>query len=381
MQIRSQFAQFLVVFLCLFQSFTLLPIRKPLKEGGLYYYCEQDTHRHIDLKRALTFLAKKIVSPHQWKRAVTSYVNSLYASDKKEKSQLMQKPMQTFPLRKSIEPRVTWIGHATFLIQINGINILTDPIFGNVKAGPITISKRAIAPGIKLEDIPPIHAIIISHNHSDHTDADTLKELARRYDPRIYVPEGNKDLFKGMGFSRVIENTWGDKHTLKKDDRSITLTFLPAYHWSIRFSLASYRRSLWGSWMINGDDTNIYFAGDTAYGDHFKEIAHEFPKIDIALMPIGPTSEGENKHKVSHIDAVEAVDAFIDLNARSFIPMHYGIFFSGEDTEKYPLLRLNDTWQTRADQLKDKKLLVAQIGKQYNFRLFTQNNKEPSIEA
>ena len=117
--------------------------------------------------------------------------------------------------------------------------------------------------------------------------------------------------------------------------------------------------------MIYTDQKTIYFAGDTASGEHFKQIAKRFPSIDVALMPIGPTGACENTHKHSHVDAPEAVDAFIDLNARCFIPMHYGTFFIGKDTVEHPVRRVVESWEEKHDALKDKTLLFARCGEQY----------------
>jgi L-ascorbate metabolism protein UlaG (beta-lactamase superfamily) len=223
-------------------------------------------------------------------------------------------------------------------------------------------------PGIKFKDLPAIDAIVISHNHSDHTDTKTLTKLAKKYDPVVYVPEGNKQLFESMGFSSVIEKTWWEKECLVAKDgtRNVCITCLPAYHWSIRFSLGSYRKSLWSGWMISANDHHIYFAGDTAYGKHFKQIAHEFPHITVALMPIAPTCKGENTHKEMHIDAPEAVDAFIDLGRPDyFLPIHYVTFFKGPETTTYPIARLQQSWDEQRDALGSSRLLFAQCGKPY----------------
>jgi len=335
-----------------------------IDEQGCYHYDEHDTYKHVDLSKALRILATKILAPQ---KLIKGLVSRFYSSEKKVKidAVALLNPTQTVPAASSIEPKIIWVGHATFLIQMDGFNILTDPIFGSVKVGPFTLTERVIPAGIKFEDLPHIDAIVISHNHSDHTDTTTLKALAKKYQPKVFVPEGNKSLFEGMGFKRVIEHGWWEKMTFMKNDRSLTISCLPAYHWSIRFSLGGYRKSLWSSWMISTENNHIYFAGDTAYGKHFKEIADKFPSIDVALMPIGPTCEGENRHKLYHIDATEAVDSFIDLNAHCFVPMHYGTFWLGEEHFIYPLQRLHAYWQEKAAAMHDKKLLVARCGEQY----------------
>lgn len=234
--------------------------------------------------------------------------------------------------------------------------------------GPVTLGKRTMPVGIKLQDLPHIDAIVISHNHPDHTHTETLQALAQKYQPTVFVPEGNKTLIKSMGFKNVVEHTWWESNTLTKEDRSVTFTCLPAYHASIRFSLDSCRRALCSSWMVSAEGKNIYFAGDTAYGKHFKQIATQFPSIDVALLPIGPTGEGENiKHKYAHVDAPEAVDAFIDLQAHCFVPMHYGTFSFAPEALTIPIKRLHESWSAKVAPLNDEQtLLMARCGQEYS---------------
>jgi len=337
-------------------------------QDGCYYYNKADmTVIHISLPKAIKTLGSKIIlrSPIRF----AQWVSSLYYKTKKETFDIVKilNPQQTVPCSRSQELIFTWIGHATFLIQVGDFNILTDPVFGDVKVGPFTLTKRTMPPGVRLEDLPRIDAIVISHNHSDHTDTDSLVALAKAYDPIVYVPEGNKELIASMGFSRVVECTWWDSKVIHKAGKTLKLTCVPALHWSIRFSLQSYRKALWSGWMISANDTNVFFAGDTAYGEHFKQIANEFPSIDVALMPIGPTNEGENMHKNCHVDALEAVDACIDLKARCFVPMHYGTFFLSKDTLTHPLNRLSEYWATKSDVLGDTTLLIARCGQGHTF--------------
>lgn len=340
---------------------------QPLKKEGLYYYNEEDTHVHIGFVKALKYIGNKVLSPEKMVKKISAclYPAELDKEQVLDAIHLLQ-PVQSVPDAGSIAPKITWIGHASFLIQINGFNILTDPIFGPVKCGPITLSKRVMPPGIEIKNVPHIDAIVISHNHPDHMDTIALQALAQqKYQPVVYVPEGNKQLLESMGFKRVIENNWWDGNMLTKGERCVAIDCLPAYHWSIRFSLGSYRKSLWSSWMIEAGGFYIYFAGDTAYGPHFKEIAAEYSSINVALMPIAPTHENENKHKHSHVDAMESVDAFIDLKAHCFIPMHYGTFSSSPTSVLYPLSRLNTYWQEKSELLEDKTLLIARCGQEY----------------
>jgi len=183
-------------------------------------------------------------------------------------------------LKKSEEPCITWIGHATALVQIGGINILTDPVFGNLGAH----YQRLQQPGIKLQDLPKIHYIIISHDHRDHLEKDVLAKLVKKQKklpPTIFVPKGVKKLICYRGwlasesgyedkYEKVQEFLWGDNYI--DEDLGVEFTFLPAYHCSGRGLFLDVNASLCGSWMIEHNGFRIYFAGDSGYKDHFKKI-------------------------------------------------------------------------------------------------------------
>jgi L-ascorbate metabolism protein UlaG (beta-lactamase superfamily) len=258
---------------------------------------------------------------------------------------------------------ITWIGHATFLIQIGTINILTDPVFENLSL----LYPRILPAGIMLPVMPPIDFVLISHNHRDHMDAPTLEALKKHEKAIFLVPHGDKQWFDKRGFERVIESTWWDRQTYTitgGDSDTIEFTFLPAFHWSQR-GLFDYNKSLWGSWMISYNNKTIYFAGDTGYSDHFKCISKEFNDIDIALMPIGPC-EPRHIMRNSHMNAEEAGQAFLDLHAKRFIPMHWGTYLFGTDTFLEPIERITNWWKSTVLQ-EDKFLHITKIGKRLYF--------------
>lgn len=240
------------------------------------------------------------------------------------------------PAERSQDLKITWIGHSTILIQVAGINILTDPIFGNSSV----LYPRIIKPGIPLNQLPPIDLVLISHNHMDHMEGSSLRALARHTDIQFFVPHGDKAWFEKRKIAGATECLWWESHNLRK--APISCTFLPAIHWTQRF-LFDRNRSLWGSWMIQCRDICIYFAGDTAYGAHFKTIANEFPSIDVAILPIGPC-EPRQTMKHAHIDTQEALQAFAILQAKHFIPIHWGTFHFGNESSYLPIKRLQQEW-------------------------------------
>ncbi len=248
---------------------------------------------------------------------------------------------QQAPLLRSQQPRITWIGHATFLIQIGSVNILTDPIFGNASF----LYPRITPPGIAFEGLPPIDIVLISHSHYDHMESASIKALARNKETCFVVPRGNIPWFTKRGISNVIEHTWWESTTINK----LTYMFLPAVHWTQRTPFDR-NRSLWGSWMISYQDTHIYFAGDTALGKHFEHIANLFPVIDTAILPIGPC-EPRAMMCHAHMDAADAGEAFRKLNARNLVPMHWGTFRFGDEEPDLPMKRLIQWWDTNRQNL------------------------------
>jgi L-ascorbate metabolism protein UlaG (beta-lactamase superfamily) len=230
--------------------------------------------------------------------------------------------------------RIISVGHATFLIQVEGINILTDPVWSD-RASPLSWAgpKRHRKPGIRFEDLPPIDVVLVSHNHYDHCDVSTLKNLAKRGVPRAVAPLGNADILKGAGMTGVEELDWWQTVPLS---RGVSLTLVPAQHFSSR-SLWDRNKALWGGFVISGSWGSIYFAGDTGYGPHFREIAERFPGIRAAILPISPFRPPQAKEppvervQGLHMGPVEAAEAYKDLKAEVGIAAHYQVFQLGPD--------------------------------------------------
>jgi L-ascorbate metabolism protein UlaG (beta-lactamase superfamily) len=292
---------------------------------------------------------------HVFWRSLYMYLTS-YAQRKAAK-RLMKEHRVPYAFQET--DHITWIGHASFLISIAGCSILTDPIFGDLTF----LLQRSNEPGIAFEKLPHIDIVILSHNHRDHMDSATLSALFAKTNCHFYVPWGDKAWFDkrfgGDAALRVTECMWWQE-VVHKD---IKLTFLPAQHWSQR-GFFDRNKSLWGSWMIQ--DT-IYFAGDTAYTDHFKEIAEHFPAIEVALLPIGPC-EPRAWMATTHMNAEDAGRAFFDLRARTFIPMHWGTYGFGIDDLMLPIVRLKRWWQEHALENKEQILSILAFGQSHFLR-------------
>jgi L-ascorbate metabolism protein UlaG (beta-lactamase superfamily) len=241
----------------------------------------------------------------------------------------------------------TWIGHSTFFIQLNGFNILTDPVF----AKRMGVEKRLVPPGIPLHELPKIDIVLISHAHYDHLEFSTLKKL--KGNPTFYVPCGLKKLFERKGLANVYEANWWDYFQLK----GIMLHFVPAQHWSRR-NLFDKNRAHWGGWIIQSKQQTFYFVGDTGYFKGFKEIGQRF-SIGTVFMPIGDY-EPEWMSGLQHINPENAVQAFLDLKANRFVPMHYGTYRLSMDTGPEALDKLLKEWEHQ--KLSPDRLSVLMIG-------------------
>lgn len=228
------------------------------------------------------------------------------------------------PLRvKSGELRVTYINHATVLIQMDGINILTDPIFSD-RAGPVSFigSKRIRKPGVAIDDLPRIDIILISHNHYDHLDLPSLAAIGKRDKPVILAGLGVGKILDESLFTGIFELDWWQEYGFSSAE--VKFVFVPAFHNSGR-RLFDSDRTLWGGFVIEDKYGCIYFAGDTAYGGFLEAIHKRYPEFRLTIFPVG-NYEKRWIMKTQHMNPDDAVRAHILLNSKQSIGMHYATF-------------------------------------------------------
>lgn len=219
------------------------------------------------------------------------------------------------------EIQVTHINHSTVLIQTAGLNILTDPIYSE-RCSPLSWlgPRRVRAPGIKFEDLPPIDAVLISHDHYDHLDLPTIKMLREKFNPMFYTGLG---VGRHFDFTeRVVELDWWQTAAL--ESQNTKFHFVPVQHFSGR-TLFDRNETLWGGFVIETPNKKIYFGGDTGYASHFKETFAKFGAMDLALIPVG-AYEPRDFMGYAHVNPEEAVQAHFDLGAKQSLGIHYGTF-------------------------------------------------------
>ena len=218
-------------------------------------------------------------------------------------------------------PTVTWIGHSTVLVQLDGVNFLTDPTWAG-RSGPFggfVGVRRYTPPAIAFDDLPRIDFVLISHDHYDHLDEPTVRHLASKFNPRFVVPLGIKKWLADRGITNAVELNWGESVNIK----GLTVVCTPAQHGSGR-TLVDQGRRLWASWAVLGSK-RFYFAGDTGYYRHFKEIGEALGPFDLAALPIGSYTPRALAKPV-HMSPEEALQAWGDLRAAKFLGIHWGTF-------------------------------------------------------
>ena len=238
-------------------------------------------------------------------------------------------PLESFPMAAARPgqfdvsaglPKITWIGHATFLIQVGGLNILTDPHFSE-RAVPMPLfgNSRGTPPGHTLDQLPEVDVVVISHNHYDHLDAETIDLLrAKSRKTRYLVPLRLKEWFDSD--DDVVEHDWWEGGEVSR----ARFTAVPAQHWSFRSGLDT-NETLWCSWVIEAAGRRLLFVGDSGYTPDYKDIGSKFAGFDLAILPIG-SYKPRWLAKSNHQNPAEAVQARRDLGARRAVASHWGTF-------------------------------------------------------
>ena len=233
------------------------------------------------------------------------------------------KPDVAFLKANRNEPTLTWIGHATLLLQLGGVNVLTDPHLTE-RASPVSFAgpKRHVPPALSIAELPHIDAVVISHNHYDHLDAGTVKQLNLQAGgpPRFFVPLGQKAWFASEGIDNVAELDWWDSVQY----RGLDIHLVPVQHWSARTPWDR-NQTLWGGWIIERADLRFFFSGDTGYSKDFADIRSRFGRIDLAAIPIG-CYEPRWFMQANHVNPEESLQIHRDLGARRSVGIHWGTF-------------------------------------------------------
>jgi L-ascorbate metabolism protein UlaG (beta-lactamase superfamily) len=245
--------------------------------------------------------------------------------------------------------RVTFINHATVLIQSAGMNLLTDPIWAQ-RASPLSVAgpERYRPPGLPFRDLPPVDIVLVSHNHYDHMDALSVGLLAEDHDPLFIAPLGNCHYLTRFGAGRCEELDWWEQ---RSPSGNVRVHLVPVRHWARRY-VSDTNRSLWGGFVIETPGHRVFFAGDTGMGGHFQTIRQRLGPPDLAILPIGAYLPRWFM-SAQHIDPAEAVAAHRVLGATQTMAVHFGTFRLADDGQQQPvtdLLAALDDSGTPADE-------------------------------
>ncbi|WEK02545.1 MAG: MBL fold metallo-hydrolase [Candidatus Sphingomonas phytovorans] len=259
---------------------------------------------------------------------------------------------------------VTMVGHATLLIQAAGVNILTDPVWSD-RASPLSFAgpKRVTAPGIAFDHLPPIHAVLLSHNHYDHLDLATLRRLHAAHAPLMVMPLGNDAIVRrAIPQARIAVGDWHDRVDLP---HGLATTLTRANHWSAR-GLGDRRMALWAGHWLETPAGSVWFAGDTGYGDGaiFRDIRARYGTPDVALIPIG-AYEPRWFMADQHVNPAEAMAILQDVGARRALGIHWGTFQLTDEPRDAPVEALAAA--LNAAQVPAERFVAAQTGGVYRF--------------
>jgi len=248
-----------------------------------------------------------------------------------------------------------WIGHATWAVRIGGQLVVTDPIWAKSISNVVP---RLVEPGVALDAMPKVDIVLVTHDHRDHMDLPTLKKLGD--EPLYIVPIGNGERIAKLGTRRIVELDWWQTHEVG----SLRITLVPARHWSMREPWNK-NATLWGGYVVRGPEGAFYHSGDTAYGEHFAEIATRAGAIDWAMLPIGGYSPRWFMEP-QHVDPIEAARGFAALGARNMLAMHWGTYRLTDEAVGEPPERLRAYWAEQG--LPPERLWICDVGEARRLR-------------
>jgi N-acyl-phosphatidylethanolamine-hydrolysing phospholipase D len=281
---------------------------------------------------------------------VREWVTGSHPPDPSPGALPLAEPHPSHPAAAAGELRITWVGHATYLMQLPGLNLLTDPVW-SLRASPLRwMGPKRFAPALPaLDALPEVHGVLLSHDHYDHLDRPTVIALRKRFGAGLtwYTPLGYRSWFAGLGIDRVVELDWWDEVELPDTDYRVVAA--PARHWTRRTPWSTNAR-LWSSFAVlprGPEGRRVYFAGDSAYTSVYAEVGRRLGPFDASLIPIG-AYEPRWFMKASHMNPEEAVQAYVDLGATgAFLPSHWGTFRLTFEDPLEPPARLRSAWSER----------------------------------
>jgi N-acyl-phosphatidylethanolamine-hydrolysing phospholipase D len=272
--------------------------------------------------------------PHD-RRGGKDFLKFLWGWRKKPRRKVafpMAEPDPGFLAANRTRPTLTWIGHSTFLLQIGGLNVLTDPHFTG-RASPLNWAgpERLAPPGLTLANLPAPDVILISHNHYDHLDDGSVRWLARHHPKAVFVvPLGLRGWLQQRRAGNTVELDWWQRH----DGHGFGVTAVPAQHFSGR-TATDRNKTLWCGFVLEAANRRIYFAGDTGYSKDFADIGKRLGPVDLALLPIG-AYEPRWFMRAMHVNPEEAVKIHRDVGSRQSVAMHWGTFRLTEEPVDEP---------------------------------------------
>jgi len=324
-----------VVRLCVLLAFSLVPTATPVVSAGIdakpvhhltHGFRNLDEGYHYDAGVRMQHFVLGLFAPRPPRGAPLAVVENDGAALRANRT----------------HPTITWIGHSTFLVQLDGVNILSDPIWAN-RASPVSFAgpRRLVRPGLAFADLPRVDVVVISHDHYDHLDFATVERLAREHHPRFFVPLGLRAWLEERGITNVVELDWWES----AEFRGLTFVCTPAQHSSGR-TLTDQHLRLWSSWVVVGPTRRLFFAGDTGYDARLRSIGDRLGPFDLTAIPIGGYSSFPTGHP-NHLNPAEAVQLFEDVRGRLLVPMHWGTFAMNQEPFQEPPDRLLHEAQRR----------------------------------